>query len=33
MLDADPGDAVGPVADVRASLEFLRGAFTRQPTA
>jgi inosose dehydratase len=33
MLDADPGEAVGPVADVRASLEFLRAAFTRQPTA
>ena len=33
MLDADPGDEVGPVADVRASLTFLRSAFTRQPTA
>jgi inosose dehydratase len=33
MLDADPGDDVGPVADVRASLEFLRSAFSRQPTA
>jgi inosose dehydratase len=33
MLDADPGDELGPVGDVRASLEFLRSAFSRQPTA